>query len=108
MKKIINSIPYSTDSSCRLGYFQHRTILDPTYCREELYITRQGTYFLYVEGRESSPYCFQGDPFPTAGCDLTVLSDIEARIYSGSVVKTKIQAFYNEPISVAELGRCPR
>ena len=25
--------------------------------------------------------------------------------YSGSVVKTKIQAFYNEPISVAELGR---
>ena len=29
-------------------------------------------------------------------------------LYSGSVVKTKIQAFYNEPISVAELGRCPR
>ena len=28
-------------------------------------------------------------------------------MYSGSVVKTKIQAFYNEPISVAELGRCP-
>ena len=28
--------------------------------------------------------------------------------YSGSVVKQKIQAFYNEPISVAELGRCPR
>jgi len=27
--------------------------------------------------------------------------------YSGSVVKTKIQAFCNEPISVAELGRCP-
>ena len=25
MIKIINSIPYSTDSSCRLGYFQHRT-----------------------------------------------------------------------------------
>ena len=24
--------------------------------------------------------------------------------YSGSVVKTKIQAFYNEPIYVAELG----
>ena len=31
-----------------------------------------------------------------------------AMLYSGSVVKTKIQAFYNEPISVAELGRCPR
>ena len=28
-------------------------------------------------------------------------------VYSGSVVKTKTQAFYNEPISVAELGRCP-
>ena len=27
--------------------------------------------------------------------------------YSGSVVKTKIQAFYNEPIYVAELGKCP-
>ena len=25
-------------------------------------------------------------------------------VYSGSVVKTKIQAFYNEPIYVAELG----
>lgn len=49
MLKIINSVPYSTDSSCRLGYYQHRTILDPTYCREELYITMQGTYFLYVE-----------------------------------------------------------
>lgn len=80
MIKIINSVPYSTDSSCRLGYFQHRTILDPAYHREELYITRQGTYFLYVEGRENSPYCFQGDPFPAAGCDITILSDIEARI----------------------------
>ena len=49
MIKIINSVPYNTDSSCRLGYFQHRTILDPAYHREELYITRQGTYFLYVE-----------------------------------------------------------
>ena len=76
MLKIINSVPYSTDSSCRLGYYQHRTILDPTYCREELYITMQGTYFLYVEGRENSPYCFQGDPFPAAGCD------IEARIWA--------------------------
>ena len=80
MIKIINSVPYSTDSSCRLGYFQHRTILDPAYHREELYITRQGTYFLYVEGRESNPYCFQGDPFPAAGCDITVLSDIEVHI----------------------------
>ena len=36
-------------------------------------------------------------------------SDIPKKAkYSGSVVKTKIQAFYNEPISVAELGRCPR
>ena len=33
---------------------------------------------------------------------------LEILRYSGSVVKTKIQAFYNEPISVAELGRCPR
>ena len=32
---------------------------------------------------------------------------LDAVAYSGSVVKTKIQAFYNEPISVAELGRCP-
>ena len=32
----------------------------------------------------------------------------DPQVYSGSVVKTKIQAFYNEPISVAELGRCPR
>ena len=32
---------------------------------------------------------------------------IKAIVYSGSVVKTKIQAFYNEPIYVAELGKCP-
>ena len=39
-----------------------------------------------------------------------IIKQIQAiyREYSGSVVKTKIQAFYNEPISVAELGRCPR
>ena len=36
------------------------------------------------------------------------IDDMNTLIYSGSVVKTKIQAFYNEPISVAELGRCPR
>ena len=29
------------------------------------------------------------------------------KFYSGSVVKTKIQAFYNELIYVTELGRCP-
>ena len=40
----------------------------------------------------------------------TALNEIKEgyKRYSGSVVKTKIQAFYNEPISVAELGRCPR
>ena len=47
------------------------------------------------------------------GCCLGSFADCAAgRLlsgeYSGSVVKTKIQAFYNEPISVAELGRCPR
>ena len=36
------------------------------------------------------------------------LRNMHPMLYSGSVVKTKIQAFYNEPISVAELGRCPR
>lgn len=36
------------------------------------------------------------------------LTEVQKVAYSGSVVKTKIQAFYNEPISVAELGRCPR
>ena len=37
-----------------------------------------------------------------------LLTELTWVVYSGSVVKTKIQAFYNEPISVAELGRCPR
>ena len=40
--------------------------------------------------------------------DIMVKDSEGIVIYSGSVVKTKIQAFYNEPISVAELGRCPR
>ena len=31
--------------------------------------------------------------------------DKQWSVYSGSVVKTKIQAFYNEPIYVAELRR---
>ena len=39
---------------------------------------------------------------------LVKFMPVVLRLYSGSVVKTKIQAFYNEPISVAELGRCPR
>ena len=52
----------------------------------------------------------------TDGGNITILGkdrkDFTAKdkeeLYNGSVVKTKIQAFYNEPISVAELGRCPR
>ena len=40
--------------------------------------------------------------------DLSFFRCLQLFQYSGSVVKTKIQAFYNEPISVAELGRCPR
>lgn len=44
----------------------------------------------------------------TEECSELVSSIAEVTLYSGSVVKTKIQAFYNEPISVAELGRCPR
>ena len=43
-----------------------------------------------------------------AGDDESTKTYKETYEYSGSVVKTKIQAFYNEPISVAELGRCPR
>ena len=40
--------------------------------------------------------------------NMNAYYDVALKEYSGSVVKTKIQAFYNEPISVAELGRCPR
>ena len=45
--------------------------------------------------------------FANSNCSFRILAS-RAVDYSGSVVKTKIQAFYNEPISVAELGRCPR
>ena len=46
-------------------------------------------------------------PLIVGSCGTYRLSSLP-KLYSGSVVKTKIQAFYNEPISVAELGRCPR
>ena len=58
-----------------------------------------GTRYLNVQGML---------PFENMAADYVKETGNHVLYYSGSVVKTKIQAFYNEPISVAELGRCPR
>ena len=88
-----------------------------TKAAEELFISQSAlTKFLHKYEEENNLTLFikvgnrfilseNGKVFVKKADEILRMHDL---FYSGSVVKTKIQAFYNEPISVAELGRCPR
>ena len=53
MKKIIEGKTYNTETALLLGDWQNLWKGDYHYCREELYRTKKGTYFLYGEDRKS-------------------------------------------------------
>ena len=56
MKKIIEGKTYNTETALLLGDWQNLWKGDYHYCREELYRTRKGTYFIYGEGGALSCY----------------------------------------------------
>ena len=78
--------------------------------REVTIVKRNGDFYIIRFGTRGGIQVRSNRLFASyEDADSSIHKKIEKRTgYSGSVVKTKIQAFYNEPISVAELGRCPR
>ena len=79
MKKIIEGKTYNTETALLLGDWQNLWKGDYHYCREELYRTKKGTYFLYGEGGALSCYARYIGGSATGGADFQVLSDREAK-----------------------------
>lgn len=79
MKKIIEGKTYNTETALLLGDWQNLWKGDYHYCREELYHTKKGTYFLYGEGGALSCYARYIGGSATGGADFQVLSDREAK-----------------------------
>jgi len=59
MKKVINGSVFNTETAKLLGEFQHSYCGQFDYILEELYKTRSGKYFIYVEGGAQSKYAVQ-------------------------------------------------
>ena len=56
MKKMIAKKLYDTDLSTELKRRTYGEFGDPEGYEEVLYVTEEGTYFLYVKGGENSKY----------------------------------------------------
>ena len=78
-KKIIEGKTYNTKTALFLGDWQYLWKSDYRYCREELYRTRKGTYFIYGEGGALSCYARYIGGSATGGADFQVLSDRKAK-----------------------------
>ena len=78
-KKIIEGKTYNTKTALFLGDWQYLWKSDYRYCREELYRTRKGTYFIYGEGGALSCYARYIGGSATGDADFQVLSDREAK-----------------------------
>ena len=79
MKKIMEGKTYNTETALLLGDWQYLWKSDYRYCREELYRTREGTYFLYGEGGALSCYARHLGNAARAGENFQILSEKEAR-----------------------------
>lgn len=88
MKKIIEGKTYNTETAQFLGDWQNLWEGDYHYCREELYRTKKGTYFLYGEGGALSRYarCYGGSA--TGGEGFEILSEEEAREWAEKKLST--------------------
>lgn len=56
MEKIINGKKYSTETGVFLAKYEYSNSRDVYFVNEELYKTKNGTYFLYYEGGALSKY----------------------------------------------------
>lgn len=82
MKKIIEGKTYNTETAELLGTYQYLRRDDYHYCREELYRTKKGTYFLYGEGGALTSYARYHGGSATGGADFQVMSDKEAKVWA--------------------------
>ena len=79
MKKIIDGKTYNTETAEFLGVYQHLWKGDFHYCREELYRTKKGTYFIYGAGGALSRYSKLIGHTSTGGEDFEILTYEEAK-----------------------------
>lgn len=79
MKKIIDGKTYNTETAELLGIYQYLWKDDYYYCREELYRTKKGTYFIYGEGGALTSYAKYHGNSATAGEAFRVMSAEGAR-----------------------------
>ena len=56
MKKTIRGKVYDTEEMALVKKVTHGNFGDPAGYEESLYVAENGTYFLYVNGGEQSPY----------------------------------------------------
>jgi hypothetical protein len=80
MKKIANGVRYNTETATAIADCDNRYPLnDFNYCREILYKTKNGNWFLFGEGGPMSTYAESVGNSSTGGSDIRPLSDGEAQ-----------------------------
>lgn len=84
MKKIINGKVYNTDTAQFIGEWENNyNTGDFRYCREVLYKTKKGNYFVYGEGGPMSKYSKScGNNSSTGSEDIELITPDEARMWA--------------------------
>ncbi len=79
MKKIIDGKTYNTETATHIGNRSHSYPGDFSYCDEDLYLTKKGTFFLAGAGGAMSKYSQScGQNTQCGGSGMEVLSNPEA------------------------------
>lgn len=82
MKKIINGKAYNTETAKHLATFSHGRISDFDSVYEELYQTKNGTFFLHYEGGPKSKYSeVVGQNEWSGGEGLRLVDEDEAKAF---------------------------
>ncbi len=79
MKKIINGFAYNTDTAEHIGGWANGyNYGDFSFCREDLYRTKAGAFFVHGEGGALSKYATRAGDNRGAGNAIVPLTDAEA------------------------------
>ena len=83
MKKIVNGRVYNTETAQEICGYQYSNPSDFNYCREALYKTKKGAYFICGEGGPRSKYGHSVEPNCVSGGEgIRVLAEDEAREFT--------------------------
>lgn len=96
MKKIINGKVYNTETAKHLATFEYGRGRDFDRVNEELYQTKNGTFFLYYEGGPNSSYSEEVGQNEWSGSEgLRIVDEDEAKefIEKNGDVETYIEVF---------------